>query len=126
MARVPGSVVDDNRTVVHQIDDDEPDTSEAVVRALLATECPQWANLHMQYLDTSGTLNAMWRGTVDGGPDLVVRLPRHPGAVEGAELEYQLLQQLEATPLTSIVSIPRLLHVGSPHELYPYQWSVLA
>ena len=35
MARLPGSVVDDNRTVVHPIHDDEPDTSDAVVRALL-------------------------------------------------------------------------------------------
>jgi hypothetical protein len=42
MARLPGSVVDDNRTVVHEIHVDEPDTSEAVVRALLATErCPR-------------------------------------------------------------------------------------
>lgn len=126
MARWPGAVVDDNRAVVHQIHDEEPETSEAVVRALLATECPQWSNLRLQHLDTSGTDNAMWRGRVDGGPDLVVRLPRRPGAVEGAELEHRLLQQLEATPLTSIVAIPQLLHVGGPHELYPYRWSVLA
>ncbi|HUP86942.1 MAG TPA: phosphotransferase [Acidimicrobiales bacterium] len=112
--------------MVHQIHPDEPDTSEAVVRALLATECSQWANLHLQHLDSSGTQNAVWRGRIDGGPDLVVRLPRHPGAAEGAALEHQLLQQLEATPLASIVSIPQLLHVGSPHELYPYRWSVLA
>ena len=116
----------DNRTVVHQIHDDELDTSEAVVRALLATECPQWANLRLQDLDSSGTQHAMWRGRVDGGDDIVVRLPRSPGAAEGADRERQLLQQLEATPLTSIVDIPQLLHVGSPHELYPHRWSVLA
>ena len=118
--------MDDNRAVVHQIHDDEPDTSEAVVRALLATECPQWANLRLQYLETSGTQHAMWRGRVDGGADIVVRLPRHRASVEGAELECQLLERLEATPLTSIVDIPQLLHVGSPHELYPHRWSVLA
>lgn len=126
MARWPGRVVDDNRVVVDRIHHDEPDTSEAVVHALLAAECPQWSNVRLQYLDTSGTDNAMWRGKVDGGPDLVVRLPRRPGAIEGAELEHQLLQQLEATPLTSIVAIPKLLHAGSPHERYPYRWSVLA
>jgi aminoglycoside phosphotransferase (APT) family kinase protein len=126
MARLPGSVVDDNRTVVHPLHDDEPDTSEGVVRALLATECPQWANLRLQYLDTSGTQHAMWRGRVDGGDDIVVRLPRGPDGVVGADREHQLLQQLEATPLTSIVDIPHLLHVGSPHELYPHRWSVLA
>ena len=123
---VVGPLIDDNRAVVDQIHDDEPDTSEAVVRALLATECPQWADLRLQYLDTSGTDNAMWRGRVGGGPDLVVRLPRRPAAADGAEREHQLLQQLAATPLTSIVSIPPLLHVGSPHELYPHRWSVLA
>lgn len=123
---MPGRVVDDNRPVVDQIHDDEPDTSEAVVRALLATECPQWANLRLQYLDTSGTQHAMWRGRVDGGDDIVARFPRRPGAAEGADREHQLLQQLEATPLTSIVAIPKLLHVGSPHERYPYRWSVLA
>jgi aminoglycoside phosphotransferase (APT) family kinase protein len=112
--------------VVHQIHPDEPDTSEAVVRALLATERPQWANLHLQYLDSSGTQHAMWRGRVDGGDDIVVRLPRRPGAAEGADREQQLLQHLEATPLPSIVGIPQLLHVGSPHELYPHRWSVLA
>lgn len=118
------SFVDDNLAVVEQTHDDS-DTSEAVVRALLATECPEWSNLRLQYIDGSGTDNAMWRCTVDGGPDLVVRLPRRPRAAERAELEYQLLQRLEATPLTSIVAIPKLLHVGSPHERYPYPWSVL-
>jgi aminoglycoside phosphotransferase (APT) family kinase protein len=121
-----GRVLDNNRDLVHRIQDDEPDTSEAVVRALLATECPQWVNLRLQYLDTSGTDNAMWRGRVDGSPDIVVRLPRRPGAAEAAEREYQLLQQLAATPLTSIVAIPQLLHVGNPHELYRHRWSVLA
>ena len=108
------------------IHEDEPGTSEAVVRTLLATECPQWANVRLQYLDTSGTQHAMWRGRVDGGDDIVVRLPRRPGAAEGADREHQTLQQLEATPLASIVDIPQLLHVGSPHERYPHRWSVLA
>ena len=111
--------------VVDEIHDEQPDTSEAVVRALLATECPQWANLRLQYLDTSGTQHAMWHGRVDGGADIVVRLPRRPGAAEGAAREHQMLEQLEATRLTSIVDIPHLLHVGRPHELYPHRWSVL-
>lgn len=124
--RWPGRVVDDNPAVVHQINPADPDTSEAVVRALLATECPQWANLRLQSLDTSGTQHAMWRGKVDGSEDIVVRLPRRPGEDEGADREHHLLQQLEATSLSAIVDIPRLLHVGRPHEFYPYRWSVLA
>jgi hypothetical protein len=61
---VPGRVVDDNRAVVHKIFDDEPDTSESVVRALLASECPQWANLPVglpQYVG-SATLHVARRG----------------------------------------------------------------
>ena len=112
--------------MVHQIHYDEPDTSEAVVRALLSAECPHWANRRLQHLDSSGTQHAMWRGRGDGGDDIVVRLPRGPKAAEGADREHRLLQHLEGTPLTSIVDIPRLLHVGRPHELYPHRWSVLA
>ena len=112
--------------MVQQIHDDEPDTSEAVVRALLATECPQWTNVGLDYLDASGTDNAMWRGRIDGGRDLVVRLPRRPEAAQAAEREHRLLQHLAVTPLTSIVAIPKLLHAGEPHERYPYRWSVLA
>ena len=112
--------------MVHHIHDDEADTSEPVVRALLAAECPRWANLRLQHLESSGTQHAMWRGRVEGGDDIVVRLPHHAGAADGADREHQLLQLLEATPLTSIIDIPRLLHVGRPHERYPHRWSVLA
>jgi aminoglycoside phosphotransferase (APT) family kinase protein len=62
--------------VSERIHDDEPDTSEAIVRALLAAGCPQWATLPLTYLRTSGTDNAMWRVHADGGGDVVVRLPR--------------------------------------------------
>lgn len=119
-------VVDDHGVVVRQIHDDEPDTSEAVVRALLATECPQWANLHLDYLETSGTDNTMWRGRIDDGHYLVVRLPRRTGAAQAADREHRLLQHLASSPLASIVAIPQLLHAGEPHERYPHRWSVLA
>ena len=61
-----------------RIHDDEPDTGEQVVRALLQAERPQWAALPMEYLRTSGTDNAMWRVSAESGRDLVVRLPRRP------------------------------------------------
>jgi aminoglycoside phosphotransferase (APT) family kinase protein len=112
--------------VAHPIGEDEPDTGEAVVRTLLATDCPQWADVRLQPLATSGTQHAMWRGRVDGGQDIVVRLPRRPEAAEGARHEHELLRQLAATSLPSIVAIPQVLHVGLPHERYPHGWSVLA
>lgn len=100
------------------------DTSEPVVRALLADECPQWANVGLQQLESSGTEHAMWRADVDGG-GIVVRLPRSPRAAEGVERERVLLEQLESTRLVSLVDIPRVLHAGTPHELYPHGWTVL-
>ena len=109
----------------NRIHDDEPDTSERVVRSLLASECPHWAHLPVDYLRTSGTDNAMWRIRVDDGPDVVVRLPRRPGAAAGVVQETTVLQQLERVSLGSSVKTPTLRHLGQPHEAFPYHWSVL-
>lgn len=108
-----------------RIHDDEPDTSESVVRALLEAECPAWAGLPLTYLATSGTDNAMWRITTDSGPDLVIRLPRRPGAAAGARSETSLLRQLQDQELGPNVATPRVRHQGSPHETFPHPWSVL-
>ena len=35
--------------VSDRIHDDEPDTTEATVRALLYSQCPQWADLALAY-----------------------------------------------------------------------------
>jgi aminoglycoside phosphotransferase (APT) family kinase protein len=58
-----------------RLHDDEPDTSEGTVRALLEAQFPQAANLTLSYLSTSGTDNAMWRLANRRGQDMVVRLP---------------------------------------------------
>ena len=112
------------RTVVQRIHDDEPETSDTVVRALLASECPQWSTVPLEYMDTSGTDNAMWRGRAVG-TDIVVRLPRRPGAASGAAQEVALLQRLSASDLCSAVRVPVVLHAGQPQEVFPHRWSVL-
>lgn len=111
--------------VTERIHDDEPDTREAVVRALLATDCPDWARRPIEYLSTSGTDNAMWRVRVDAGPDVVVRLPRRAGAAAGVLNEVAVLQQLERASIGSIVKTPRVRHVGQPHDVFSHHWSVL-
>ena len=108
-----------------QIHDDEPDTSEEVVRTLLRAELPQWAASPIEYLATSGTDNAMWRIRTDDGPDVVARLPRRPGAAAGLLRETSVLQQLRKTELRSVVQTPQVRHVGGPHERFPHHWSVL-
>ncbi len=119
-----------------QIHDDEPDVSEPVVRALLAAELPQWAESPIEYLDTSGTDNAMWRVRLQGAgggqpsgrdwqPDVVVRLPRRPGAAAGVLHETSILRQLSNSALGALVGTPRLVHVGDPSDAFPHHWSVL-
>ena len=108
-----------------RIHDDEPDTSEATVRTLLAAERPAWANLPMEYLRSSGTDNAMWRLRLEVGDDLVVRLPRRQHAANKVEQEMQLLSALSTTPLAAVVGTPTVRHVGNPHEVFPHRWSVL-
>jgi aminoglycoside phosphotransferase (APT) family kinase protein len=111
--------------VAERIHDDEPDTSELIIRELLAVECPRWATCPLEYLQTSGTDNAMWRVRLDSGPDVVVRLPRRPGAVAGAAREVSVLHQIERTRVASIVATPLVRHVGQPQEVFPFCWSIL-
>jgi aminoglycoside phosphotransferase (APT) family kinase protein len=118
-------LVCDARDVSERIHDDEPDTSGPVIRSLLEAECPQWAQSSIEYLKTSGTDNAMWRVRVDDGPDMVVRLPRRPGAGAGVLREAAVLGQIERTSLGSDVKTPTVRHVGEPHDVFPHRWMVL-
>ncbi|MEM7337881.1 MAG: phosphotransferase [Actinomycetota bacterium] len=116
------------------IHDDEVDTSEAVVAALIADQCPQWSRHHRQALHTSGTDNAMWALRAPGAsaPQLVMRLPRMGRAVAGLETELALLPHLAGGPgadggLTGSehpVHTPTLRHAGEPTADYPYPWAV--
>ena len=108
-----------------RIHDDEPDTSESTVRALVEAECPQWARSPLEYLATSGTDNAMWRIRRGDEPDLVARLPRRPHAAARVPREIAVLGQLEDSPIRAIVDTPSVRHVGSPHDAFPHSWSVL-
>ncbi len=108
-----------------RIHDDEPDTGEPVVRALLEAECPQWCDRPVDHLRTSGTDNAMWRVRLDGGPDVVVRLPRRPQAAAKVGEELAVLQRIERSPIAAIVKTPVVRHRGEPHEVFPHRWSVL-
>jgi aminoglycoside phosphotransferase (APT) family kinase protein len=122
-ASIPGASNDVR--VGQSIHDDEPDTGEATLRTLLAAECPGWSGMPVEYVRTSGTDNAMWRVRVGSGRDVVVRLPRRPGAAESVVHETELLGRLTTSSLGSVVSTPPVLHVGEPHEVFPHRWSVL-
>jgi aminoglycoside phosphotransferase (APT) family kinase protein len=96
---------------------DEIDLDAALVRRLVAVQFPRWASLPVERLASSGTENAMFRL----GDDKVVRLPRHPGAVESVAHEQRWLARL-GPRLTVPAPVP--LEHGEPGEGFPWPWSV--
>ena len=96
----------------------EVDLDEALVRRLLAEQCPDLAGLALAPL-AFGWDNAVFRL----GDDLVVRLPRRQVAVALLEHEQRWLPELAPTlPLP----VPVPLRTGRPSTEvgYPWPWSV--
>ena len=108
-----------------RIHDDEFDTGEHVVRALLAEQLPHYADATLAPVRGTGTSNSLWR-LRDGSdsPIAVVRLPRTAGAVGSLTTELELLPALAESDLDSIVTIPRLLHAGTPTTAFGHPWAV--
>ena len=96
---------------------DEVETNRSLVRRLLADQFPQWADLTIDPLESSGTDNAIYRL----GEDMAVRLPRIPGGTGTIDKELRWLPKL--APLLP-VAISQPLAKGSPGHRYPWHWSV--
>ncbi|MFD8374206.1 aminoglycoside phosphotransferase family protein [Streptomyces sp. NPDC059688] len=101
----------------HKMHADEPDLDAPLVQRLIARRFPQWAGLPVRRLASSGTENAMFRL----GSELVVRLPRRPGAVPDVVREQHWLPRLG--PLLP-AAVPEPLGVGEPDAGFPWPWSV--
>ncbi|MFF9283218.1 aminoglycoside phosphotransferase family protein [Streptomyces griseosporeus] len=97
---------------------DEIDLDAGLVARLIAAQFPRWSSLPVRRVASSGTENAMFRL----GADLVVRLPRYPGAVADVEHEQRWLPRL--APLLP-VPVPEPVGRGVPGEGFPWPWSVL-
>jgi len=96
---------------------DEVPIDAPLVRQLIDTQFPEWRDLPVTPLRSAGTDNAIYRL----GADLVVRLPRRPGAQTQVEKEYRWLPKLApALPL----EVPTPIVLGRPAEGYPYHWCV--
>ena len=111
--------------MAERIHDDELDTAEATVRALLRAQCPQWSQLPLSYLRTSGTDHAMWRICMSNDDDVVVRLPRRARSGETLRRELELLTLIATSPLAGVVATPTLRHMGEPTDAFPHPWAVL-
>lgn len=96
---------------------DEVDTDVSLVGRLLAAQFPRWVGFPIEPVRSAGTDNAIYRL----GEDMVVRLPRIPGAVGQVEKEHRWLPSL--APLLPL-ALPVPLAKGTPGEGYPWHWSV--
>jgi len=98
--------------------DDEVETDAGLVRRLLVSQHPQWADLPIERVRSAGTDNAMYRL----GDELAVRLPRIHWAVENVAKERTWLPILAPSqPL----AVPLPVATGDPEEIFPYPWSVV-
>ena len=96
---------------------DEVDIDAALVDRLVRSQFPHWAGRPLLPMPSSGTANASYRL----GGDLVVRLPRIPGAAAEVAKEQRWLPVLAPRlPLP----IPKPVAQGVPGHGYPWNWSV--
>ncbi|WP_019544737.1 aminoglycoside phosphotransferase family protein [Streptomyces sulphureus] len=94
-----------------------PAVDAVLVRKLVDTQFPHWADLPLRLLDPAGSDHVIYRL----GEKLSVRMPRHPGAVGQAEKEYEWLPRLApCVPL----AVPVPVAVGDPDFGYPWRWAV--
>ncbi len=101
----------------NKMHDDEVDIDRSLVQRLIAAQFPRWADLPVTPLRSAGTDNALYRL----GDELVVRLPRIPGATNQVHKEQQWLPRL-APNLPLAVPVP--LAKGEPGAGYRWHWSV--
>ncbi len=103
--------------VVKKMHADEVSTNADLVRELLTAQFPQWSDLPIRRVASSGTDNAIYRL----GSEMAVRLPRINWALGQIEKEFRWMPKLAPQlPLT----IPQPIVRGRPNNLYPYEWAV--
>ncbi len=94
-----------------------PKIDTALVQHLITTQFPEWANLPIKFVETSGWDNR----TFHLGEDMSVRLPSKADYAEQVKIEHQWLPKL-APHLPLQIPVP--LAMGKPTEEYPWHWSI--
>lgn len=98
--------------------DDEIPIDLGLVRRLVDTQFPQYADLPLRRLGASGSTNALFRL----GDQLLVRLPRQPGNGAVIEKEQRWVGEF-ARRLP--VRVPTVLAIGQPARDYGERWSIV-
>ncbi len=96
----------------------EIDISTGLAARLVAEQFPNWAGLPVRPVSSAGTECVLYRL----GDELVIRLPRRPGASLDAILTQGALSRL--APFLP-VPVPALIAEGRPTAEYPASWGVL-
>jgi aminoglycoside phosphotransferase (APT) family kinase protein len=97
--------------------EDEVGVTAGLVRRLVADQFPQWSELPVEPVASSGTDNALFRL----GSDLVARFPRIHWAVDDVAKEQHWLPRIAPrVPLR----VPMPVALGAPDFGYPHAWSV--
>jgi aminoglycoside phosphotransferase (APT) family kinase protein len=96
---------------------DEVEISAALVRGLVASQYPQWAECVLEPIASTVTVNAIWRL----GTDMYVRLPRVDRWAGHLEKELQWLPVL--APHLSLV-VPEPIAAGNAQSGYPFTWAI--
>lgn len=97
---------------------DEIPIDIGLVRALVERAMPQYGDLPVRQLESSGSTNALFRL----GEDLLVRLPRQPG---GSATISKEATWLPVVGPSLPVAVPEMVAVFEPQADYPERWSVV-
>jgi hypothetical protein len=100
-----------------EIDNDSVDIDVSLVRELVGTQFPQWADLPIKPVASGGWDNR----TFHLGEHMTVRLPSAAAYAQQVEKEQRWLPRL--APLLPL-PIPVPLAMGRPAEGYPWPWSI--
>lgn len=97
--------------------EDETPVDLGIVRALVDDQCPQWRDLPLRAMSTSGTEHTTYRL----GEELLVRVPRDASAEDGLSKEIDWLPRLRDRVA---LDMPVIEHVGTSSATYPHLWTI--
>jgi aminoglycoside phosphotransferase (APT) family kinase protein len=105
------------RVAAKKLHDGEVDIDAALVRRLLAAQFPHLCDLRVEEVQSTGTVNAIYRL----GDDLYVRMPRIAQWAGDLEKELEWLPKL--APHLSL-AVPEPVAQGEPGRGYPFAWGI--
>ncbi len=97
--------------------EDEVNIDVSLVRRLLTAQFPRWADLPISAVQSTGTVNAIYRL----GDHLYVRLPRVREWTQDLDREWHWLPKL--APRLSL-RVPEPVGKGQPAGSYPFSWAI--